>query len=86
MWLFRYPIWTATAVASGLTQVGELSFVVAQVGRSSGMVGENVFSTLIAASLISIFLNVFIVRGMFKLLNRKFPAAERPTGETPACA
>lgn len=86
VWLFRYPIWTAIAVASGLTQIGELSFVVAQVGRSSGMVGANVFSTLIAASLISIFLNVFIVRGMFKLLNRKFPAADQPRGETPACA
>jgi Kef-type K+ transport system membrane component KefB len=41
--LFRYPIWTAIAVAAGLTQIGELSFVVVQVARSSGMVAENVF-------------------------------------------
>src|SRR5580693_2814990 len=74
-WLFRYSLWTAIAVASGLTQIGELSFVVAQVGRSSRMVGENVFSTLIAASLISILLNVFIVRGTFAWLNRKVPAS-----------
>jgi CPA2 family monovalent cation:H+ antiporter-2 len=71
VWIFRYSFRTAIAVASGLTQIGELSFVVAQVGRSSGMVAENVFSTLIAASLISIFLNVFIVHGMFGWLSRK---------------
>jgi CPA2 family monovalent cation:H+ antiporter-2 len=76
VWLFRYSIWTAIAVASGLTQIGELSFVVAQVGRSSGMVGENVFSTLIAASLISILLNVLIVRAVFKWLSGRLPTSE----------
>src|SRR5579863_4795567 len=71
--LFRYPIWTALAVAAGLTQIGELSFVVVQIARSAGMVGENVFSTAIAASLISILLNVFIVRGIFGWLDQKQP-------------
>jgi CPA2 family monovalent cation:H+ antiporter-2 len=66
--LFRYPLRTAIAVAAGLTQIGELSFVVVQVSRSSGLVDENVFSTVIAASLISILLNVFIVRGAFRWL------------------
>lgn len=76
MWLFRYPLRTAIVVASGLTQIGELSFVVAQVARSSGMVAENVFSTVIAASLISILLNVFIVRGMFRWVSRKSPVTD----------
>jgi CPA2 family monovalent cation:H+ antiporter-2 len=71
VWLFRYPFRTALTVASGLTQIGELSFVVVQVARSSGMVAENVFSTVIAASLISILLNVFLVRGMFGWQSRK---------------
>ncbi len=70
-WLFRYPIWTAIAVAAGLTQIGELSFVVVQVARSAGMIAENVFSTVIAASLISILLNVFIVRGAFAWIDKK---------------
>jgi CPA2 family monovalent cation:H+ antiporter-2 len=74
VWLFRYPIWIAMAVACGLTQIGELSFVVVQVARSAGMVAENVFSTVIAASLLSILLNVFIVRGAFKWLAVKLPA------------
>jgi CPA2 family monovalent cation:H+ antiporter-2 len=74
VWLFRYPIATAIAVAAGLTQIGELSFVVVQVARSAGMVAENVFSTAIAASLISILLNVFIVRGAFRWLGARLPA------------
>ncbi|MGA9259047.1 MAG: cation:proton antiporter [Candidatus Sulfotelmatobacter sp.] len=73
VWIFRYPIRTAIAVAAGLTQIGELSFVVMQAARSSGMTAENVFSPVIAASLISILLNVFIVRGTFRWLGRKFP-------------
>lgn len=73
--LFRYPLWMAVTVAAGLTQIGELSFVVVQAARSAGMVGENVFSTVIAASLISILLNVFIVRGVFAWIGRSSPAS-----------
>ena len=73
VWLFRYPLRTALGVAAGLTQIGELSFVVVQVARSSGLVAENVFSTVIAASLLSVLLNVFIVRGTFRWLGRKYP-------------
>jgi monovalent cation:H+ antiporter-2, CPA2 family len=71
--MFGYSFTTAIGVASGLTQIGELSFVVVQVARSAGMVAESVFSAVIAASLISILLNVFIVRGAFAWLGRKRP-------------
>jgi CPA2 family monovalent cation:H+ antiporter-2 len=63
--VFGYPMQTAISVASGLAQIGELSFVVVQVAHSSGLVGENVFSTTIAASLVSILMNVFLVRYVF---------------------
>ncbi len=76
VWLFRYPLRTALLVAAGLTQIGELSFVVMQAARSAGMVAENVFSTVIAASLISILLNVFIVRGTFALLGPRVTEGE----------
>jgi monovalent cation:H+ antiporter-2, CPA2 family len=72
--LFRYRLSTAIAVAAGLTQIGELSFVVVQVARNSGLVGEEIFNTVIAASLITILLNTFIVRGTFAWLDRKYPA------------
>jgi monovalent cation:H+ antiporter-2, CPA2 family len=73
VWLFRYPVPTAIAVAAGLTQIGELSFVVVQVARSAGMLEEGVFSAVIAASLISILVNVFVVRGTFGWMGRKHP-------------
>jgi monovalent cation:H+ antiporter-2, CPA2 family len=81
--LFRYPFWTAIAVAAGLTQIGELSFVVVQVARSSGMVADDVFTTVVAASLVSILLNVFIVRATFAWLGRKFP---EPSAGAPSAA
>src|SRR5215469_755666 len=65
VWMFRYPIAVAITVATGLTQIGELSFVVVQVARSAGLVGETVYSTTIAVSLLSILINVFLVRGAF---------------------
>jgi CPA2 family monovalent cation:H+ antiporter-2 len=64
--VFRYPIRTALAAAAGLTQIGELSFVVVRAAQSVNMVGDDVFNAILAASLISIFLNVFIVRVAWK--------------------
>ncbi len=68
--IFRYSLKTSIAVAAGLTQIGELSFVVVQAARSAGMVSEDVFTTTIAASLISILVNVFIARSAFKWLDK----------------
>jgi CPA2 family monovalent cation:H+ antiporter-2 len=77
MRIFRYSKWTAIAVAAGLTQIGELSFILVEVARKSGMVGEEIFTATLAASLISIFLNVFIVRAVLKWVEPKLSAAER---------
>jgi monovalent cation:H+ antiporter-2, CPA2 family len=71
--LFNYPVRTAIAVAAGLTQIGELSFVVVNVARAAGLVGDDVFNATLAASLISIFLNVFIVRGTLAFSARSEP-------------
>jgi CPA2 family monovalent cation:H+ antiporter-2 len=76
MKLFRYSLWTSIAVAAGLTQIGELSFILVEVARKSGLVGEEVFSATLAASLISIFLNVLIVRWVFKWIQPKLDAQE----------
>jgi hypothetical protein len=80
LWFFRYPLRTAVAVAAGLTQIGELSFVVVQVARLPGLVDESVFSTVIAASLISILLNVFGVRSVFRWIERGTPETFRSVG------
>lgn len=75
VWIFRYSLRTAIAVASGLTQIGELSFVLVQVARSSGMVGDDIFGAVIAASLMSILLNVCLMRIAFRWLDRTQPSS-----------
>jgi CPA2 family monovalent cation:H+ antiporter-2 len=80
VWLFRYPMRTAIAVGTGLMQIGELSFVLVQVARSSGMVADGVFSAVVAASLISILLNVFLMRLAFRWLGRVSASRGRKVG------
>jgi monovalent cation:H+ antiporter-2, CPA2 family len=70
---FRYPLRDAIAVAAGLTQIGELSFVIVQVASKAKLVGDDVFNATLAASLVSIFLNVFIARYVLDRLDRKLP-------------
>jgi K+:H+ antiporter len=78
MKLFRYSKWTAIAVAVGLTQIGELSFVLAEAAKKAGLIGQEIFGATLAASLISIFLNVLILRGVFRWIEPKL-AAEEPS-------
>jgi CPA2 family monovalent cation:H+ antiporter-2 len=81
MKLFRYSLWTSITVAAGLTQIGELSFILVEVAKKTGLVGEEVFAATLAASLISIFLNVLIVRGVFRWAGPKL--AEEAAGAAP---
>ena len=48
-------------------------------GQESGLVGEEVFTATLAASLLSIFLNVFIVRAVMKWADPKLPAGKMVT-------
>jgi len=60
--IFRYPLWTAVPVAVGLTQIGEFSFVLVQVARNVGIIGDELYTATLAASLITILLNAVLVR------------------------
>jgi CPA2 family monovalent cation:H+ antiporter-2 len=62
VWLFRYPLSTAVLVGVGLTQIGEFSFILVQVARTAGQVGDDVYSATLAASLLTILLNALLVR------------------------
>jgi monovalent cation:H+ antiporter-2, CPA2 family len=84
MKLFRYSLWTSIAVAAGLTQIGELSFILVEVAKKSGLVGEEVFTATLAASLISIFLNMLLVRWVMRRITPKI--APRSTAEAEATA
>ena len=60
--IFRYPLWTAVLVGVGLTQIGEFSFVLVRIARSSGLVGDDVYNATLAASLLTILLNAALMR------------------------
>src|SRR5206468_4820292 len=60
--IFGYPARTALLVAVGLTQIGEFSFILVQVARSAGHIGNDVYSATLAAALLSILVNAALVR------------------------
>jgi len=68
--LFRQPLETALLVAVGLTQIGEFSFILIQVARGAGHVGDDVYQAVLASSLLTILINVLLVRHVPPLLAR----------------
>ncbi|HYS18953.1 MAG TPA: cation:proton antiporter [Candidatus Binatia bacterium] len=60
--LFRQPLSTALLVGVGLAQIGEFSFILVQVARQAGHVGDDVYSATLAASLVTILINAALVR------------------------
>lgn len=60
--VFGYPAQTALRVGIGLTQIGEFSFILAQVSMHSGLIGSDVYNATLAASLITILANATLFR------------------------
>jgi CPA2 family monovalent cation:H+ antiporter-2 len=52
-----YSVKTALTVASGLAQVGEFSFILAQEAKRLNLAGDVVYNTIVVCSIISIALN-----------------------------
>ena len=60
--IFGYKLLTAILVGTGLTQIGEFSFVLVQAAQTAGHIGTEVYNATLAASLITIILNAALVR------------------------
>jgi predicted Kef-type K+ transport protein len=60
--LFGYPSQTALRVGVGLTQIGEFSFILAQVSLHAGLIGSNVYNATLAASLFTIMVNATVFK------------------------
>ncbi len=54
----------------GLTQIGEFSFMLIQVARNASHVGDDVYNTTLAASLITILLNAALMRVVPRWIGR----------------
>jgi CPA2 family monovalent cation:H+ antiporter-2 len=68
--LFGYPLTTALMAGVGLTQIGEFSFILIQVARGAGHVGDEVYNATLAASLITILLNAALMRVVPRWIGR----------------
>jgi CPA2 family monovalent cation:H+ antiporter-2 len=62
--LFRYPITTALTVSASLAQIGEFSFILADLGTSLRILPAEGHSLIIAAAIISIALNPLVFRAI----------------------
>jgi len=71
--LFGYPAQTALRVGVGLTQIGEFSFILAEVSRHANLIGPDVYNATLAVSLVTILANA----SLFKLI-KSAPAVPAP--------
>jgi monovalent cation:H+ antiporter-2, CPA2 family len=60
--LFGYPSQTAMNVGIGLTQIGEFSFVLAQVSSRAGLISSEVYNATLLASLVTILANATLFK------------------------
>ncbi len=63
---FRYPQYTAITISVSLAQIGEFSFILADVGVKLKILSEDAQDIIIVAAIVSIFINPML----FKLLDR----------------
>jgi monovalent cation:H+ antiporter-2, CPA2 family len=75
VWLFRYPLKTAVLVGVGLTQIGEFSYVLVKVAHDNGLVGVDVYSATLAASLFTILLNAGLIQLVPNVIGAKLGEA-----------
>ncbi|CAN5408481.1 cation:proton antiporter [soil metagenome] len=87
--MIGYPVRTALIVALGLAQIGEFSFILAELGRQHGLIDDTQRNLLVACAIVSITLNPLLFRlespleaalrrspKLWRLLNRKSAALE----------
>jgi CPA2 family monovalent cation:H+ antiporter-2 len=75
----RHPLRVALAVAVALAQVGEFSFLLANLGRGLGILSDRANDVIVAAAIVSISLNPILYRLVDPLdrLARRSPALPR---------
>ena len=59
--LSGYPKRTALVVSASLAQIGEFSFILAGMGLAMKLIGQEVYSVILAAAFVSIALNVAVM-------------------------
>jgi CPA2 family monovalent cation:H+ antiporter-2 len=86
--LFKIPRPAALAVGLGQAQIGEFSFIIAQLGYGTGLLSADLYSAVLATSVITLLVNALIFRRS-RPLERwadrwAQPVEGRPPGPEPA--
>ncbi len=76
----RFPSRTATLTALGLCQIGEFSFVLLQAGKSEGVLPQELYALLIAASVLSMLVTPLLIAGSSRLVS--WIPSRKPTTST----
>ena len=75
---FRYPIATALMISASLAQIGEFSFILAELGVGLNLLPEQGRDLILAGAILSIVLNPL----MFAGVDRLKPWLEKRAGKT----
>ncbi|HWA91659.1 MAG TPA: YbaL family putative K(+) efflux transporter [Rhizomicrobium sp.] len=82
--LFGYPLATALLIAAGLAQIGEFSFILANLGIQEGLMPERARDLILGTSILTILINPFLFQAAERLRKRAEPqptAAPEPEPE-----
>jgi CPA2 family monovalent cation:H+ antiporter-2 len=77
---FGYPIATALIISASLAQIGEFSFILAELGVGLDLLPEQGRDLILAGAILSIVLNPLVFAGVERLK----PWLEKRSGKTPA--
>jgi CPA2 family monovalent cation:H+ antiporter-2 len=70
IWVLRHPIGTALIIAASLAQIGEFSFILAELGIALRLLSTEGQSLIVAGALLSVTLNSFLLRGATAIQSR----------------
>jgi len=85
--IFRRPMSTAITMAASLAQIGEFSFILANLGVDLHLLDEKARDFILAGAILSIMVNPFLFAGLDRLLpwfERREKKASLPAGEPAA--
>ena len=76
---FRHPVATALTISASLAQIGEFSFILAELGYASKLLSKQARDLILAGAILSIMLNPLVFAGVdwliARLERRKAPSA-----------
>jgi CPA2 family monovalent cation:H+ antiporter-2 len=82
--VFRHPVSTALTISASLAQIGEFSFILAEIGVVSNLLPKDGRDLILAGSILSIMLNPLIFAGVDWLIARSDQRRASPETAAPA--